>query len=124
MYECVLTTDPVMYTPDRNPFGDMNSNAENATLSHPWEWTHIDRQHYVRQFHALSPIDGRLNGQAVKPLMLEYAKDVPTADLGKIWGLADMESVATLFLNFSLFFFSLFIVSSHDGMRIGWLSRC
>ena len=81
---------------ERNPFGEPEPSL-GLDVREPWEWSSIDRLPLIRQFNMLNPIDGRLAGQTVRPVMLDAAKGVSNADLGKIWGLADMEAVSFLF---------------------------
>ncbi len=54
----------------------------------PWQWDSVDRSRYSLKFHALNPVDGKLSGSVVKPILVE--SELPVAELGLIWGLADL----------------------------------
>lgn len=54
----------------------------------PWKWESVERSRYVLKFQDLKPVDGRLSGNIVKPVLMESG--LPTSELGSIWALADL----------------------------------
>ena len=79
----------------RNPFADYISTVGAGVTESghdigpdPWLWDNVDRSRYMIQFQSLNPVDGKISGGAAKPALMET--QLPVADLGTIWGLADL----------------------------------
>lgn len=70
---------------ERNPFE--SDEAVAGGIDNPWLWQSVERSRYVIQFQSLHPVDGKVDGQTARPVLMESG--LPTADLGVIWQLAD-----------------------------------
>lgn len=76
----------------RNPFADFAGSQplspDTPLMQHPWMWESVEKSRWTLGFQKLNPVDGRISGTAVKPVLVESG--LPVAELGVIWGLADV----------------------------------
>ncbi|KAJ3085252.1 hypothetical protein HK102_000172 [Quaeritorhiza haematococci] len=82
----------------RNPFEDVMAGMTGSPtspltpLTPPpvekiWSYDLIDRDEYNRRFLSFNPVEGKLSGAQVRPIMAEFGLDQQT--LAKIWRLSD-----------------------------------
>ena len=69
---------------ERNPF------ESSDLLPGYWEFSSVDKVSIIPQFNALHPIDGKVSGSSVKPVLIETG--LPTNILAKVWRLADWDN--------------------------------
>lgn len=74
----------------RNPFGDMITDSPVALSPsvNPLTWEAVERSRYKVEFDQLNPVDGKVSGTAIKPLLVKTG--LPMAELGTIWSLSDL----------------------------------
>lgn len=75
-----------------NPFATFKSSPNDVNSDVPsdeeiWDWDFIDRASILKRYHDLKPVDGKLSGSVVRPVMEEFGLD--KSILMKIWKLAD-----------------------------------
>jgi hypothetical protein len=74
----------------KNPFeqgtGNIFVTSENSP--DPWKWDNVEKSRFMVDFKKLNPVDGKVSGAAVKPLLQK--SDLPNSDLQVIWNLADI----------------------------------
>jgi hypothetical protein len=81
--------NPSLPTHERNPFADyIEETGVDGPGKDPWQWDSVEKSKYSIHFQDLSPVDGKLSGSVVKPVLME--SELPVAELGLIWGLADL----------------------------------
>ena len=69
---------------ERNPF-------ESSDLPPSyWEFSSVDKASVMPQFNSLSPVDGKVTGSNIKPVLTETG--LSTDILAKVWKLADWDS--------------------------------
>lgn len=84
----------------RNPFAESakqtvgSSPDESADL---WLWESVEVSKYTLEFNALHPVNARISGEQLKPVMV--ASELPVQDLSLIWTLADLTKDGYMDLN-------------------------
>lgn len=84
----------------RNPFAEFVSDDGTPMLTpqeNPFTWEAVERSRYRMEFEQMNPVDGKLSGAVVKPVLIETG--LPVADLGSIWSLSDLTKDGYLDLN-------------------------
>ncbi|CAG9529835.1 unnamed protein product [Cercopithifilaria johnstoni] len=66
-----------------------NFGATLASLSESWAITPTDQAKYESIFAGLNPIEGKVSGNKIRPVLLNSG--LPSTSLAKIWELADMD---------------------------------
>ncbi|GBC08771.1 hypothetical protein RclHR1_08370008 [Rhizophagus clarus] len=77
---------------ERNPFGDSEPNYRYLDSELPpsyWEFSSVDKASVMPQFNSLHPIDGKISGASVKPVLMETG--LSNDMLRKVWKLADWD---------------------------------
>ncbi|KAI8814591.1 P-loop containing nucleoside triphosphate hydrolase protein [Cladochytrium replicatum] len=76
----------------RNPFEQYSGSPTESEKTSPppdqlWSQDCMDRAAYVKVFNTLNPVEGKVSGNAARPILASTGLDQPT--LAKIWRLAD-----------------------------------
>ncbi|RIA91199.1 P-loop containing nucleoside triphosphate hydrolase protein [Glomus cerebriforme] len=74
---------------ERNPFESTESSFSDLPPSY-WEFSSVDKASVMSQFNALHPVNGKVPGSSVKPVLMEtgLSNDI----LAKVWRLADWDN--------------------------------
>ncbi|CAG8604241.1 17476_t:CDS:2, partial [Acaulospora morrowiae] len=76
---------------ERNPFETVASSSRTSERNDLppdyWDFSAVNKQAIMPQFNAMKPVNGKVPGSAVKPVLMETGLD--TAMLAKIWNLTD-----------------------------------
>jgi EH domain-containing protein 3/EH domain-containing protein 1 len=86
------TGNPELAESQRNPFDIEDETQPAADGELPasfWNYSSVDKNNYNPLFQSLHPRDGKVNGNAVKPVLMESG--LSNDDLAKIWRLADWD---------------------------------
>ncbi|KAJ3125805.1 hypothetical protein HK098_008193 [Nowakowskiella sp. JEL0407] len=76
----------------RNPFEEMGQSSPDGSRTGPpadrvWTYEYVDRSAYIKKFNECGPIEGKLSGAQLKPIM--EATGFDTTLLAKIWRISD-----------------------------------
>src|SRR6266498_3455097 len=74
---------------ERNPFENSEPNCCDLPPSY-WEFSSVDKASVMPQFNSLHPIDGKVPGSSVKPILIGtgLSNDI----LARVWELADWDN--------------------------------
>ncbi|RGB40991.1 P-loop containing nucleoside triphosphate hydrolase protein [Rhizophagus diaphanus] len=76
---------------ERNPFeGSEPSYLDSELPPSYWEFSSVDKSSVMPQFNSLHPVDGKVSGASVRPVLMEtgLSNDI----LKKVWNLADWDN--------------------------------
>lgn len=80
---------PISLT-ERNPFSESAGVSEKYDLPPDyWDFSAVNKSLIIPQFNAMKPVNGKVPGAKVKPVLMET--DLDTTILAKIWDLADWD---------------------------------
>ncbi|ORY94698.1 P-loop containing nucleoside triphosphate hydrolase protein [Syncephalastrum racemosum] len=82
--------NPELEQSQRNPFEDMTQPSAGEVPPSYWHFSSVDKSTYVPMFQGLHPREGKINGGAIKPILMESG--LPNDQLAQIWRLADFDA--------------------------------
>ncbi|CAG8507245.1 424_t:CDS:2 [Diversispora eburnea] len=75
---------------ERNPFSESPRTSEKYDLPPDyWDFSAVNKQSIIPQFNAMKPVNGKVPGTKIKPVLMETGLD--TVILAKIWNLSDWD---------------------------------